>query len=29
VSLEGAFLTGYSYGGRDDMDVVRGPATGY
>ena len=29
VSLEGAFLTGYSYGGRDDVDVVRGPATGY
>jgi cytosine/adenosine deaminase-related metal-dependent hydrolase len=29
VSLEGVFLTGYNYGGRDDMDVVRGPATGY
>ncbi|KAH6625923.1 hypothetical protein C7974DRAFT_434884 [Boeremia exigua] len=29
VSLAGPFLTGYHYGRMQDVDVVRGPATGY
>ncbi|PSN75098.1 Metallo-dependent hydrolase [Corynespora cassiicola Philippines] len=29
ASLEGVFLTGYSYGSTQDMDVVRGSSTGY